>query len=155
MKTKHATRTVLLDTEDRVAIIKVGKYGYYKIPGGGVEDGEDLSESAKREVLEESGCDSEIIAELGRMETDILDWQLHDISDGFIGRVVGEKRPPKFDDYEQERGFSLEWHDSLDDAIRMIEANDNVVDPDAAILQARDLAYLKLAKKYLDSEKRA
>jgi len=42
--------------------------------------------------------------------------------------------------------------ESLDDAIRMIEANDRVADHNAAILQARDLAYLKLALKYLDGE---
>jgi len=149
MKTKYATRTVLLDDENRVAVINVGKYGYYKIPGGGVEDGEDLRKSAQREVLEEAGCDCEIIAELGRMETDIPGWDMHDVSDGFIARVVGEKKAPEFDDYEQERGFSLEWHENLADVIRMIEANNNVTDPDAAILQARDLAYLRLAAEYL------
>ena len=152
MKTKYATRTVLLDDENRVAIINVGKYGYYKIPGGGVEDGEDLRKSAQREVIEEAGCDCKIIAELGRMETDIPGWDMHDVSDGFIARVVGEKKAPEFDDYEQERGFSLEWQENLADVIRMIEANNSVADPDAAILQARDLAYLKLALKYLDGE---
>ena len=148
MKTKHATRTVLLDEKNRVAIINVGKFGYFKIPGGGVEKDEKLTDSAKREVLEESGCDCEIIAELGQIETDIPGWQLHDISDGFIGRVIGKKRPPKFDNFEQERGFSIEWHDSLEEAIQMIESNNKVTDPDAAILQARDLAFLKLAAEY-------
>ena len=148
MKTKHATRTVLFDDKNRVAVIYVGKFGYYKIPGGGVEDGEDSRESARREVLEEAGCNSEIIAELGRMETDIPDWNMHDVSDGFIARTIGEKRAPEFDDFEKERGFSLEWHESLESAIRMIEANNNVADPDGVILQARDLAYLKLAAEY-------
>lgn len=155
MRTKNATRTVLLDDEGKVAIINVGKFGYYKIPGGGIEEGEELVESARREVLEESGCDSEIIAELGRVETDIPGWGMHDVSDGFIGRVVGEKKSPKFDDYEAERGFSVEWHESLDEAIRMIEANDQAADSDAAILQARDLAFLKLARLHLEQQRLA
>ncbi|MCL2869298.1 NUDIX domain-containing protein [Candidatus Saccharibacteria bacterium] len=151
MITKYATRTVLLDDNGRVTVINVQKYGYYKVPGGGVEDGEDLRESAKREVLEEAGCDCEIIAELGRTETDIPGWELHDVSDGFVARVVGEKKPPHFDDYEAERGFSLEWYDSLDAAITKIEAN-RVSEPDVVALQFRDLGYLKLAKKYLEAQ---
>ncbi len=47
-----------------------------------------------------------------------------------------------------ERGFAVEWHDSLPEAIRVSEAND-VVDPDAARLQARDLAFLKRAMKII------
>ena len=132
-------------------MINVQKYGYYKVPGGGVEDGEDLQTAAKREVLEEAGCDCEIIAELGRTETGIPGWELHDVSDGFVARAVGEKKPPHFDDYEAERGFSLEWYDSLDAAITKIEAN-HVPEPDAIALQSRDLAYLKLAKEYLEAQ---
>lgn len=36
LKPKHATRTVLLDENDKVAVIEVTKHGYYKIPGGGI-----------------------------------------------------------------------------------------------------------------------
>jgi len=144
---------VLLDGEGRVAVVNVRKYGYYKIPGGGVEEGEGLEESAKREVLEEAGCECEIIGSLGRKETDVPGWDLHDVSDGFVAKVVGEKKPPHFDDYEEERGFSLEWHDSLDAAISTMGSN-SVSDPDAAALQLRDLVYLKLAKEYLDNQVR-
>ena len=152
MKTKYATRTVLLDKNDRVAVINVRLHKYYKIPGGGVEDGEDLEPSAKREVLEESGCACEIIAQLGRIETDILEWEMHDVSDGFIARVIGEKKLPEFETHESDRGFCLEWHENLTSAIRTIKAN-VVSDPDAAALQFRDLEFLRLAEKYLDTEK--
>ncbi len=90
MKIKYATRTVLLDKDDRVAIIHEGKHDYYKIPGGGIEGSDrDVFDSARREVCEESGCECEIITELGRIETDIPGWQLHDVSDGFVARVIG------------------------------------------------------------------
>lgn len=148
MKIKNAARMVLLDDVEKVAIINVGKSEYYKIPGGGVEEGESLVEAVEREVREEAGCTAEVIGRLGRVETDIFGWGLHDVSEGFVGKVVGEKGVPKYDDYERERGFSVEWHD-LDEAIRMIEKNE-VDDRDKKVLQARDLEFLKRARGYLE-----
>ncbi len=150
MKTKHATRTVLLDQDEKVAIIHVGKHNYYKIPGGGIEKTDpNIQESAKREVLEESGCNCEILSELGKIETTIPGWQMHDISEGFLARVKGEKQSPHYDDWESQRDFSIEWHPSLQEAIKLIESN-QVSDPDAAKLQARDLEFLKLAQKTIN-----
>ena len=147
MEVRNAARMVVLGEEGKVAIINVGAAEYYKIPGGGVEVGEDVIEAAKREAREETGCETEVIGELGRIETEIAGWNLHDISDGFIGRVVGEKKAPEYDDYEKERGFSVEWYD-LDEAVRMIEAN-VVEDRDKKALQARDLEFLKRGQEYL------
>lgn len=147
MRIKESARMVLLDGEGRVAIINVGDSEYYKIPGGSVEEGESFTEAVLREVREEAGCEAEVIAGLGRVETDILGWGFHDVSEGFIGRVVGEKGMPEYDDYEKERGFSVEWHD-LDGAIGMIEGNE-VEDRDKKLLQARDLEFLKRGREFL------
>lgn len=146
LKPKYATRTVLLDQDGKVAIINVTKHGYYKIPGGGVEAGEDFEMAARREVMEEAGCDCRIIGELGRMETPVAVWEMLDISDGFIASVVGEKLQPQYEDWESERGFKIEWFDNLDSAIATIEKN-VVTEPGMDCLQARDLAFLKLAKE--------
>ncbi len=149
MKPRYATRTVLLDENNQIAILYVKKLGYYKIPGGGVEEGEDLELAAKREVLEEAGCDCGIIAELGRTENDLPGWDMRDISDGFLARTIGAKGEPHFEDHESERGFGLEWCESIEAAISKIESN-VVTDPDAAVLQARDLGYIKKAKEFLE-----
>lgn len=152
MEVRNATRTVLLDQDNQVAVINVHKHGYYKIPGGGIESSEELIDAARREAKEESGCDSEIVAELGRIETDIPGWNMYDISDGFIARVVGEKGATEYEDWEKERGFDIEWYDSLDEAIQLIETN-QVSDPNATKLQARDLEFLKRARNYLGNQK--
>lgn len=149
MERRKAARVVLLDEDNRVAIICVNKLGYYKIPGGGIEEGESPQDAARREASEESGCDCSIIAELGQSETALPGWGMLDLSQGFLARIEGKKHAPQYEDHEQERGFALKWFPSLNDAIETISSNTNISDPDAAKLQARDLSYLKLAQAYL------
>ncbi len=149
LRPKYATRTVLFDADDKVAIIHVKNHGYYKIPGGGIEDGEDISTAAQREVREEAGCDCEITDKLGRLETEIPVWDMLDISDGFIATVSGPKSTPIYEPWEKERGFAVVWFDSLDQAIATIEAN-VVAEPGMENLQTRDLTFLKLARAALD-----
>ncbi len=91
LKPKYATRTVLFDENGKVAIINVTKHGYYKIPGGGIEDGEDVKAAACREVREEAGCDCTITDTLGNIETPVPVWDMLGISTGFIATVTGEK----------------------------------------------------------------
>ena len=150
MKERLATRTVLLDREGRVAILKVDKFDYYKIPGGGVEEDEDILVAARREVLEEAGCECKIVEQLGEMVTDIPDWGMRDVSRGFVAQVMGEKSVPNFDDFERERGFSLAWVESLKTAIELL-AKHEPRDTSARQLQERDLEFLKRASVALSS----
>lgn len=150
LKPKFATRTVLFDQDGQVAVINVKKHGYYKIPGGGIENGEDIKDAAAREVKEESGCDCAITGELGKIETEVPVWQMLDISDGFIATVQGEKSQPNYESWEKERGFEIEWFSDLDAAISTIEAN-VVTEPGMEALQNRDLAFLKLAREALET----
>lgn len=148
LRPKFSTRTVLFDQNGRVAIINVKRHGYYKIPGGGIEDEEDIEDAAKREVREEAGCNCNIIKELGRIETEVPIWQMLDISNGFIATVEGEKSKPNFEAWEKERGFEIEWFKDLSTAIETIGRN-IVSEPGMEALQNRDLAFLKLAHKAL------
>ncbi len=109
MNPRQAVRVVLLDSNRQVAIINVQKFGYYKIPGGGIEAGETLIMAAKREVREETGYECKIITELGHAETGIPGWNMLDISDGFLAQAIGEKQAPQFEEYEQARKFTFEW----------------------------------------------
>lgn len=77
-------------------------------------------------------------------------WGMLDISDGYIAKVSGEKSQPNYESWEEERGFKIEWFDSLDEAIDVIEKN-TVTEPGMDSLQARDLSFLKLARIKLDS----
>lgn len=151
LKPRFATRTVLFDQDGQVAIVNAMRHGYYKIPGGGVEDGENIQDAAAREVKEEAGCDCDIIGELGRVETEIPVWEMLDISDGFVAVVKGNKSQPIYEGWEQERGFQLEWFSDIDTAISTIE-NNVVTEPGMDVLQERDLNFLKLARDAVKSQ---
>lgn len=152
LEIRPAARTVLLDSEGRVAIMNVVGEGYYKIPGGSLENEEDSQEAARREAEEEAGCQCEILVCLGEITTKLSNWNMLDVSEGFLANII-QKNSPKLEDHEIERDFQLEWHTSLDEAIKVIENVDGtVLRPELAAIQARDLEYLRRAKRYLAGE---
>ncbi len=151
LKPRSATRTVLFDQDGKVAILNVKKHGYYKIPGGGVEEEKNVKDSATREVKEETRCNCTIVEELGQVKTEIPVWGTLDISDGFVAVVQGEKALPSYEEWEIERGFEVEWFDDIDTAISTIESN-IVTEPGMDTIQKRDLNFLKLAREKLNHQ---
>ena len=43
---RGAARAVLLDDSGQVYLLKVSKYGYHKLPGGGIHEGEDIKQNS-------------------------------------------------------------------------------------------------------------
>jgi len=52
---RAAARAVVRDVGGAIGLLHVTNAGYYKLPGGGVESGEDLREALVRECKEELG----------------------------------------------------------------------------------------------------
>lgn len=48
-------RVCLFDLDNKICMIKSEKYGFYQLPGGGVEPDETLEETLRRETIEETG----------------------------------------------------------------------------------------------------
>lgn len=99
--------------EDKYLVIH-GKYGDYKFPGGGMEDGENLTDTLLREVQEETGYrviadsikDYILVHEKRKGDPDDL---LEMDSWYFFCDVEQEVSERNLDEYEQEYDYQAAW----------------------------------------------
>lgn len=111
---RAASRAILFDENSRIALINVTKYGYFKLPGGGVEDDEDISTTLARELREEVGTTAiEVIAELGEVDEYRDAWEVKATHYGFVVRSTGPltetSRTPK----EIAHGMEVVWANDI------------------------------------------
>lgn len=59
-KKREAARAVLLDDDGHIPLLYVSNLNYHKLPGGGIDEGEDKMQGLARECLEEVGSEVEI-----------------------------------------------------------------------------------------------
>ncbi len=116
---RNAARAIVTDETGNVALLHI-KDGYYKLPGGGIEEGEDKITALRRECEEEIGCDVDVTGEVGIVIEYRKFLTLKQISYCYTARVKGEKGTPNFTELELERGFEAVWV-SYDDALRLLE----------------------------------
>ena len=117
---RSAARAIVLDDEGKTALLHVRKHGYYKLPGGGIDDGEDVITALERECLEEIGCHVKVGKDVGKIEEYRKMYNLHQISYCYMARVVGEKGMPEFTESEKANDFAMVWI-SLSEAVNLLE----------------------------------
>ena len=113
---REAVRAVIV-RDGFIALVKSLKEGFYKFPGGGIEAGENHSQTLIRETLEETGLHvlPATIKELG---------MLHEIRKGLYGDEIFDQKSyyyyadvrdelsiQNLSEYEKEQSFTLEWID--------------------------------------------
>jgi len=141
---RHAARAVIADDNGKIALIYAKRRNYYKLPGGGIEEGEDIHEALRREIMEETGCNATIGNELGTVE-EWRDFQkMHQISHCFTAQILGDKGTPTFTESEAREGFEVVWVESVDAAIKLVESiDDAAVDNEVVFMTRRDAAILR------------
>jgi 8-oxo-dGTP diphosphatase len=142
-------RAVIFDSDDKVALLYVAKKGYHKLPGGGVEDGEDIETALRREVIEEVGCHIANLRELAKTEEYRGQRGVHQISHCFTAEVRGPKGEPSFMPDEIADGFKVAWL-GLAEAIKILESENEVEDYEGKFINARELFFLKQVKQNKD-----
>jgi ADP-ribose pyrophosphatase YjhB (NUDIX family) len=144
----EAARAVVFDENNNVALLLSTKNHYHKLPGGGIEKGEDVKKALNREVMEETGCQIADIKELGMIEEYRNEDSLHQISYCFIAKLEGKKGKPELTQSEINEGFEPIWL-SLDDAIKTLNNEEMNEFRRGKFMVTRDLLFLNETKKII------
>ncbi len=143
---RRASRAVVFDADGNVALLHATKKNFHKLPGGGIEQGEDIETALRRELMEEIGCSVKNLQELGSVEEYRNGRGLHQISYCFLANVHREKGAPHPEENEIAAGFEPVWM-GLEDAIKILESEAPVEDYGGKFMQLRDVTLLKEAHK--------
>ena len=147
-KERKASRAIVFDVDNNVALLHATKKNYHKLPGGGIEEGEDIHETLRRETLEEIGCDVKNIRDLGIIEEYRNGFSLHQVSYCFIADLSGEKGANHLEDDEIADGFEPVWL-NLQSAIEVLEGEDSIENYEGKFIRLRDLTFLRAAKELI------
>lgn len=143
-KVREAARVIVYDKDGNVAVLNVTKQNYHKLPGGGVEPGEDFQTALKRECQEELGCNVEIYGEVGQIIEYRKIFHIKQISPCYLARVIGEKGQPSFTKEEAEEGFQTQWL-PLEKAIILLSLDRPLNDEGRLYIVPRDKTFLEMA----------
>ncbi len=130
-KTKFSVRILLYNEKGEICIIKSEKYGYFQLPGGGIEEVESIIEAATREAKEESGYlikDIEAIGYTIEHRESIRnkhDWK-RDISFNFRA-VAAENVGTSYTEEEVSEGFVPIWV-NINDVLEMLSKNEGHIE---------------------------
>ena len=145
---REAARAVVIDDDGKVALLRVGADNYHKLPGGGIDEGENIQDALERELLEEIGCKAEVLNEVGAIIEYRDEVELFQTSYCFTAKQIGEKGEPDFTEHELNRQFSIVWAENIDDAIAILD-DDEPASYEGFFIQKRDLVLLRAAKELL------
>lgn len=120
---RRAARGVLFDKDDQIAMMFLAEMGLYKLPGGGIEEGESADQAFLREIMEETGCEAEIIEQLGYIEEHKNRNHYMQYSYCFLAKATSKKDRVYLTENEKKLGMQLKWmtkEQSLDIMNRLI-----------------------------------
>ena len=152
--TRYGARVVLINDKKQICMTHALNKGYFKLPGGGREKGELAFENAIRETAEEAGYTIRDLVPLGRVIEYRSTMKRKYDSAGFLA-YTDKHIGVKLEADEIEDGMVVEWYDSIDDAIAVIEDMkpenfDESFSYRVHFWKVREIAFLRAAKQYLE-----
>lgn len=150
-KNRQASRCIIFNEQNEIALIYTQKHGHHKLPGGGIEEGEDWKESLKREAIEEAGCEVEIGESVGKIIEERNQHRFRQVSYCAFAKLTG-LTARKLTDLEISEGYELPVWMPLEKAVATMKKDK----PKTYIghhMHARDLIFLEAAlKKVLEPQ---
>ncbi|MCL1787648.1 MAG: NUDIX hydrolase [Defluviitaleaceae bacterium] len=116
-----AVDAILLNSNNHIALLHIGKYDTYTIPGGGVDPGEDFITAVKREILEETGYHCEIICEVGSTLESRIQYDFTQKRHYYIARAIGEQQALQLTEQELDEEITVCWY-PIKEALQLISS---------------------------------
>lgn len=149
---RRAARAVLIDDDGKVYLMHLKKRGIYKLPGGGIDQGESIEKGLEREVLEEAGVGFKIVRELGvTIENRFYEADMHGLLQmtyAFLVKLEGQKGDPEYTEEELREGAVGVWVEKQE-ALEIVKSYP-LPDYEAHFIQNREIRILEEAQKYWD-----
>lgn len=108
-RVRLAARGIVMRDDGKIAVQNKANKNEFKLVGGGMEADEDPREAFKREVMEESGCEVEIIEQLGTTEEYKSLQNLKQTSNIFVAKVIKDIHHLNLTKKEKDEGAKLLW----------------------------------------------
>lgn len=108
-RTRLGSRGIVLNDKDEVAVIHKKAKNEYKLPGGGIDNGEDPREAFKRECEEELGYAVSITNELGVTTEYKSQENFQQISFVYEAKVTDKLAGSNLTDKEKAEGAECVW----------------------------------------------
>lgn len=120
----------------------------YKLPGGGLEEGEDKAEAFLREIREETGYEAVVIHALGYIDEHKFKNQFMQRSYCYIAKAESQQGNAELSEEEIQLGMQMRWM-SIEDAITKVRFPIvNCEDYSTRFMLLRDFTILKHASRW-------
>jgi len=145
---RKAVRALVFDELNNMALLHVTNNQFYKLPGGGMEAGEDNETALQRECQEEIGCAVEILKEIGSIIEYRKFASLQQISFCYLAKLKGKKSIPQYMEDEIADGFRPLWVPFQ--AAQKLLTECQALDPEGKIyIVPRDTLFVQTAEQFV------
>lgn len=118
-KDRITGKAVIFNDNNQIALIGNRIHSFFLLPGGGIENGENIIQGVKRECREETGLEVELTREIGVSEDFRIRDAKHCITIAYFATALS-KGTPALTSNEKDIGVYLKWF-PFSEALTLLE----------------------------------